>query len=325
MNLRSALVILVMLYSTSASAQSFADAMKQVFSQQYRGYQWLDYPLNDFGVGTAYENSRERTDPKTFLCATFTCLGIAPTPIDKPACYSPAGATDPSNCPWATVARSGTAYYANVGCGTQADAQLSLKRSLALKALLPLMLRALGLSAIVDDSVTSSVTVTVSSACDRRLLPGPYNNYIARLASDDYGLKNAQAHQRLVLIRNDIVITGFDVTVKKESKLGIQLEAKLQGAQGNTTEPSGSAPRAIANAGQGRQPTPAGQAQPTNSPGVSVQYSRDPSGQYHLRTSSPLIVGIAAVKQPPTAGISPSVLETWDGWTVTNVPLPKPR
>jgi hypothetical protein len=187
------------------------------------------------------------------------------------------------------------------------------------------MLRALGLSASVDDSVTSSVTVTVSSACDRRLLPGPYNNYIARLASDDYGLKNAQAHQRLVLIRNDIVITGFDVTVKKESKLGIQLEAKLKGAQGNTTEPSGSAPRAIANAGQGRQPTPAAQAQPTNSPGVSVQYSRDPSGQYHLRTSSPLIVGIAAVKQPPTAGISPSVLETWDGWTVTNVPLPKPR
>ena len=71
--------------------------------------------------------------------------------------------------------------------------------------------------------------MTFSKACDRRLLPGPFNQYINNLKTDDYGLKQAQNEKRLVVVRDDIVVVAFEVTVKKDSKLSADLDAKLQG------------------------------------------------------------------------------------------------
>ncbi|HTB92689.1 MAG TPA: hypothetical protein VK728_07645 [Candidatus Sulfotelmatobacter sp.] len=406
-----------------AHAQDFAGAMKQIFGKQYPHYQWLNYPLNDFGVGTAYSDKKAQADPQKFLCATFTCLEITPQPQDKEACYAPGGPVGAADCPLTTLARSQTIYYANVACGTSADAKLSENKTIALKAILPVLLQAIGLSATVDDETIASATVTLTKACDRRLLPVPFNNFISQLKSDAYGLRQAQMDQKLIIIRDDIVLTSFEVTVTKGSKLSADLDAKLslQGLMSNglkpqtaksTQTPSASVPKgqngpevsvqyaggnldvnaqtgptqpqSANQAGSGAQKTSqtpgsqaaAGSAQPSNgkpttqaasntkdasqipacqagtvnaqpsngkatspavsnvqtpsqtstakaqtSPEVSVGFCKDSNDQYHLKSTAPLIIGIAAVKQPPSAGVLPGKLPSWNGWTATAVDL----
>jgi len=420
-----------------ARAQDFGDSMRQIFGAQHAHYQWLNYPVSDFGIGTAYSDKKAEPDPTKFLCSTFTCLEIDPAPQDTTTCYTSNGSPTPANCPWATVARSASIYYANVACGTAVDAQLSSNKSLALKAILPVLLKAIGISATVDDSVVSSATITFAKACDRRLLPGPYNSFISKLSSDDYGLKQAQTDKRLIVVRDDLVLTDFEVTVTKNSKLDADIDAKLQviptqvktssgnssttastsqsspsvsvdvnvgqpseqaGSNASNASPavspskgtsaanptSPTAPKAdtnpcvptVGSTGQGltqsgtnapkstspnppSTTTPKAQTSPgvsidvtagqpskqstnaaasssstnpattaasktSTSPEVSVEYSKDSCGQYHLKSTSPLIIGIAAVKQPQGAGAGPGSGPTgsWNGWAETTVILP---
>jgi hypothetical protein len=430
-----AVALVSMFMALGARAQEFGGSMKQIFGAQYPHYQWLNYPVSDFGIGTAYSDKKAVTDPTKFLCSTFTCLAIDPVPQDTNTCYTSSGSVTPTNCPWATVARSASIYYADVACGTAVDAQLSSNKSLALKAILPILLHAIGLSATVDDSVVSSATITFAKACDRRLLPGPYNLFISKLQSDDFGLKQAQGGKMLIVVRDDIVLTGFEVTVTKDSKLGVDLDAKIQGlptqakassadsattaaktepspnvsvdvnvgqpseqaasnasnsspAASQSKSPSSTTPtsstasktqtdpcvpvvgttgqasnQSATNTPKSTSPNPssttaskgtspglsidvtAGQSSkqstdtgasssstnpsaattsntPT-SPEVSVEYSKDSCGQYHLKSTSPLIIGIAAVKQPGGAGVGPGgPIGSWNGWVATEVQLP---
>jgi hypothetical protein len=308
----------------SVWGQGFGAAMEKIFGKQHPHYQWLDYPVNDFGIGSAYDNSRPKADPKNFLCATFTCLEIIPRPVDKEGCYTSSQAPDPGNCPWETVARTQTEYYANVACGTDAEVQLTVNKEFALKALLPIFLHAIGFSGDLDAKATNSANVTLAKACDRRLLPGPYNRFVSRLKEDTYGLRSAQSRQRLVIIRDDIIITAFEVTIKGTSKLAADLNATLKNvppAEQMPKVPDVSLQPKSQQTSQGK----ATSGESASGPTASVQYSRDSSGDYHLKSTAPLIVGFAAVKQPSSAGIGPGTLETWDGWNVTKVTPPIPH
>ena len=102
------LLLLGMIFICSqfnVQAQGFADTMKQIFGKQYPHYQWLDYPVADYGVGTSYGDKKAKADPTKFLCATFTCLEISPLPQDKDTRYTAGGIITAANCPLATVAR----------------------------------------------------------------------------------------------------------------------------------------------------------------------------------------------------------------------------
>lgn len=270
----------ILMFAMRAESQSFPDAMKQIFGGAYKGYQWLNYPIDNFGVGTAYNDSKEKADPKKFLCATFTCLDISPIPND--------------NQVWLNVTK-GQDHYADFGCGGQADQALTGHSSTAIKAIVPVLLKVVGLEGSWDQNAAGTVTLAVSKACDRRLLPGPYNLFIKGLNKDTYGLRDAQSHKRLIVVRDDIVIQSFEVIVSKNSALHTALDGKFQG----------SASQVLGDKAD-----------------ISVEVSRDNSGQYHLRNTSPLIVGVTAVRQPNTAGAAPGVLPTWNGWNKTDVPIP---
>ena len=55
----------------------------------------------------------------------------------------------------------------------------------------------------------------------------------------------------------------------------------------------------------------------------SVELSRDQNGDYHLKTTSPLIVGVLAVRQPRSLGIGPKTLKiNLNEWKKTTLPTP---
>lgn len=274
---------LLLLPVTSVQAQNLSAAMKTVFGSQFRNYQWLDYPTDNYGVGTAYRDKRTTTDPRKFLCATFTCLNINPTPA--------------MGDDWLELRRQGM-QFANKGCGGTLDAALKKQSKTALNALLPLLLNAVGIGAEFSRERDSNATLTVASACDRRLLPGPYNKYIADLKDDPFELRTAQQNSELVVVRGDIVITSFVVTLGKNSKLHAKLDAELKG-------------KAEKLAGEKAK--------------VSAEVTRNSEGQIVIKSTSPLIVGLIAVRQPARLGVGPTsaVMASWNGWSPIPIVLPQ--
>src|SRR5947209_16963412 len=93
-----ATIIAVLGIAPWASAQQFGSTMHDIFGKQFHDYQWLEYPLDNFGVATAYRDTRAEANPKHFLCATFTCLNIEPVPSGN--------SSEGVNKQWLLVARS---------------------------------------------------------------------------------------------------------------------------------------------------------------------------------------------------------------------------
>jgi hypothetical protein len=284
-----AAVILLSLTAPLASAQDFSTAMRKIFGKQFKDYQWLDYPLDNFGVATAYRDTQEVANPKRFRCATFTCLNIHPVPAsneDKAV-----------NDQWLHVSsRKGDENgYADAGCGPELTDLLTKNSKLAITAFLPKILGLIGISSSLQRDKGSATTLEISSACSR-LLNGRIDGYIAGLQDDVFGLKAASAAGELVLIKGDVVVNSFEIKLKANQNLKAELEAKLQGA---LTKKFGDDAK------------------------LGVTLERDQSGDYHLKTTSPVIVGVLAVRQPKAFGIGPQDL-TIDvtKWHRTEIPLP---
>src|SRR5262245_35935217 len=126
-----ALALYAMCLSVTTYAQDFSDAMKNIFKgRQYKDFQWLTYPLDNYGVGTAYSNSQRQ-----FLCDTFPCLGISPPP-------------DPAKNleGWIQVINPGTnVAYSAKGGGPSADLSNAANRKLFIGAVLPQILSVIGI------------------------------------------------------------------------------------------------------------------------------------------------------------------------------------
>lgn len=276
--------------AVDAQAQNFSQAMHDIFGsgKQFRDYQWLDYPLDNFGVATAYRDTKERTDPRHFLCATFSCLGIAPVPTSN---------ADPSkNKQWLSLMPSGAATgYADYACGGPLDAELTRKSKSALSVLLPKIFELVGLTADVQHEANATATVKFSSACSR-LLTSRIEGFVRDLLVDDYGIRQAALAGQLVLVKGDVVINTFVVTVAANKKVKDALDLKLQG-------------NASAKFGDDSK--------------FGVELSREQNDQYDLKTASPLIVGVLAARQPVRLGIGPAAF-TLDPtkWRSVRIPLP---
>jgi hypothetical protein len=95
------------------------------------------------------------------------------------------------------------------------------------------------------------------------------------LKHDDYGIRRAAVDGELILIKGDIVIDKLEIKIHASQDLKTQLDAKLAGA---AAKKFGSDSK------------------------FGIQLSHDQSGDYYLRTTSPVIVGVLAARQP----LSPS-------------------
>jgi len=285
------LIVFCLLFSAHAAVaqnKKFSDSMKEIFGKQYKDYQWLDYPLDNFGVGTAYRDTKETINPKKFLCATFTCLEINPIPSEGTQLQQ-----------WLRVARTNGPEdkgFADFGCGGPAEDALKKKSSLALSAFFPKLLSVVGITADFKKEKAGDTSIAITSACGR-LLTGKMTTYVSGLQQDDNGLKAAMNAGQLVLVKGDVVITSLEITVKSTSNLKADLEAKLLGV-------------AAKKFGDDAK--------------LGVQVSKDSDNNYHLKTTSPVIVGVLAVRQPkPALGVvSGGVVPPLERWKNFQIPLP---
>jgi|KBSSwiStaDraftv2_1062776.scaffolds.fasta_scaffold555623_1 hypothetical protein len=204
---------LMMSLPSVCSPQDFRTAMKNVFGKDFKDYQWLNYPVNNFGVGTAYKGTNAKFSNKGFLCATFSCFD-APVPKDADK--------------WLRV-NIGPEEYADPGCGGPVDVTFQKNKDLVLGAVLPQIFSVIGLSANLQKTGTSVAEIKSASMCSRLLQQEKMNEYIRNLQTDKYGLKRSYENDRLVLIVGDLVISNMTVSVKADQGLKAGLDSKLQG------------------------------------------------------------------------------------------------
>jgi hypothetical protein len=203
----------VLFFPKLCQGQNVQKTMEEVFGNDYKGYQWLSYPINDFGVGTAYKGNRDRIDRRGFLCATFTCLG---TPIPK----------EPQQ--WLHLGTPPDAY-ADAGCGGLLDAKVMQKKDTVINAILPQVLSVIGITFNASKSGNSTAELKSVSMCARQLQQQKMLDYVNGLANDQHGMKRALSQGKLVLVVGDIVVKAMSIHIKADSALKIGIDGKLQG------------------------------------------------------------------------------------------------
>lgn len=210
----SVIIALLMTVAFTAEAQTFRQTMSSMLSNDYPHFQWLEYPVDNYGIATAYRGTKDNIDRRSFLCATFTCLGL-----DQPASDSDSGK-------W--MAAGG---YADLGCGGSLDNKLTKKRDLVVNAVLPKLLSVVGISADVQRNQQSTVDLKGGSLCARQLVQGKMLNYINGLKEADstFYLKTALDHKQLVLVVGDIVIKSLTLNIHATPSFKAQIDTKLQG------------------------------------------------------------------------------------------------
>jgi hypothetical protein len=213
-------IVLVIVLVIPASAQQFSSAMRDIFGHDFPHYQWLNYPLDNFGVGTAYRDTKETANDQRFLCATFNCLNIEPIPASN--------SNEGLNRQWLIVAplSSDDKGYAEFACGGQVEAAFSKHSKSATHVFLTKIMETIGLSMDFEKSKGTTATLTFTSAC-KRLLNGRIQRFIQELENDDYGLQRAARDQELILIKGDIVINKLEIRLHSDQNFKAQLDAKL--------------------------------------------------------------------------------------------------
>jgi hypothetical protein len=268
--------------------QELPKAMRKLFNgKQYKNYQWADYPLDDYGVGTAYKGA----GAGSFLCATFQCLNVARPDVSKPDGLSQ----------WLTVADAKAPEgYSAKGCGGPVQTTLNKNTSWAINALVPAMLSALNLTANASNDRTAKIQLSLSSACNRKLEQVKAIRYFTETSHPDtYGVRDAHNNNSLVLVLEDIVITSFDIQVTTNGQLKAGFDAKLQ------QDPTG-------KFGQNSE--------------LKFNLQKTNDTQYHLTSAAPVIVGFLAANNhdaPPLKGVAPGSSGDWEGWKPTTVVLPQ--
>lgn len=198
------------LLSVTGSAQDFSATMKSIFTgPQYKGIQWLTYPLDNYGVGTAYSDRQ-----KQFLCDTFPCLGLRPPdPLKDLA-------------PWLKVTdtATNTDYAAQAG-GPPANLSSAKTKKLLIAAIVPKLLGVVGLNGSLDYSNDKTVTIGFAKAYVRELFPKPYLTKVTAATDDKYGVKQAYERRDLVVVTTDVIIEGLSIKVEPNSQLGTKLKA----------------------------------------------------------------------------------------------------
>jgi hypothetical protein len=203
-------------------AINYGDLMQQkvktALGGDFKDYQWLSYPTNNFGLVTAFVLPKPRAKPsdKNEWCATFTCLGME----DKQMPTTPAEILS-------------VAGYADTGEG---GGQLILtdeeKKSLAISAVLPAVFRLLGLNAGVGSTSDIKTELTMGPATKRFLKKQKMLDYINQLPSSNK-IKEAFDQNRLALVVADVVIDTMDITLTPNKDKNANLDAKLNSNVGN--------------------------------------------------------------------------------------------
>lgn len=212
--IRCALVggVLASLAACDGYSGAMKDGLQQALRDQAKGYTFSSYPMDNYGVGTAYEasGSNEKIEDRNFICATFQCLGIRQTADDEDAKLTLGG-------------------FAAKGTGGPVTLSDKVQRDVVLNAVLPTVATILNVGGKIESKSVTEVTLSFSSATIRKLDRRKVTEHLQGLPGSD-PLKRSFQQGTLVMIVADVVATGLDVGVKLDTTRAAELNAKLNEA-----------------------------------------------------------------------------------------------
>jgi hypothetical protein len=182
-----------------------------------KGYVFSTYPLDNFGLATAYESKQ---NPADFICATWECVGI-----------SDDQKVDALSDDQKLKVIANNVQYATVGTGTSLNLTEDEKRSISLKAILPKLFQVLDITGDLSHSNEINTTLSTGPITVRILRRADMTTHI-KGASGVPAEQAAAATGDLILVYSDIVISTMKIEIKTDPQTTADLEAKLSGAVG---------------------------------------------------------------------------------------------
>ena len=212
----SALVVLMLVGCDSTDYAGFMrERLQSVLgtSPLWAGtsYTWFSYPTNNFGVATTFLLTDKEPTPNenTQRCATYSCLGIAPS-------------ADP------VTART-VGGFVDVGSGGTIKLTEKETKSLSASAVLPKVYEILkvDIGAGVESTVTTDLTL--GPAYIRVLDKLKYETMLSQLPNAD-PRGQAFASGGLAVVVADVMLESMSVTIAVDTKKNLTLGAALDGA-----------------------------------------------------------------------------------------------
>ncbi len=255
--------------------QLMAKKVKEALGNRSNGYTFATYPIDNFGVATAYEG---KADPSTELCATWDCIGVSDdVQVEKMSAKEQ------------LKLKVSKVQYANTADGPSLKLSDDEKNSMGLKALLPQLFQVLSLSFNLSNSKNITTTLTM----------GPITIRILRRKEMLDHLKSKDAHplekaafekRRLVLVYSDIVVSSMTVDLKLDAIANADLNAKLEGSL------HGKLGQVI-----GKDST------------LSFKVDRANKGDYSFEINKPVILAVYTKRQPARGELGSAT--GWSRWS----------
>lgn len=196
--------------------QLMANKVKEVLGKNAtKGYTFSSYPLDNFGLATAYEAKVDVVDQ---ICDTWACLGLDDdTKVNSLS----------ANQRMKLVV--GGVQYAAVGTGAPLKLSDDEKSSLGLNALFPKILQILSIS--FDSSHAKDITTDLTMGeVSVRVLRRQQMLKRVTGANADSAEKMAFQNGTLILVYSDIVVSSVKIEIKINADTNADLQVKMDGA-----------------------------------------------------------------------------------------------
>lgn len=177
-------------------------------------YQFAVYPIDNFGVGTAYNfKPGQPTTDQDFICATFSCLDISP---------APAVGTDA----WMNI--NG---YATPAQGGSLTLHSDSKSTYGTGVVLPGIMKLIKADFSADFTKNVTVDITIPGGTKRLLDRKQFGQEMDKLQPTD-PMKKAFLNGTLDYVVGDLVVPSITMTIKVDGSKNIKADATLTAAKG---------------------------------------------------------------------------------------------
>jgi hypothetical protein len=259
--------------------QLMAKKVKEVLGSRSNGYTFSTYPVDNFGLATAYE---DRLSPSSELCATWDCLGV-----HDDSQVARMSSADRLKLKVSSV------QYADTGDGPELKLSDEEKNALGLKALLPKLAQVLHLSLDLSHSKNLVTSVMLGPVTIRTLRRKEMLDHLR--GKDAHPLERAAFEKRaLILVYSDIVVSSMRIDLKVDATTDVEIDAALQESlHGKLRQIIG------------------------KDSGLSFKVNRADKGDYSFQINRPVILAVYTRRQPKAGELGSE--QGWSGWPIADV------
>jgi hypothetical protein len=253
-----------------------SDKVKSALGKKaVKGYVFSTYPVDNFGVGTAYQSKQS---PENIICATWECVGVSDD-------QKVAGLTDEQKL---KIVADGV-QFATAGSGPSLSLTEEEKKSISLNAILPKLFQVLDIK--FDFSHTNDINTTLTTGpISVRILRRPAMMTKLNSPTGNAAEKATSKTGDLVLVYSDIVISSMKIEVKPNPETKADLDAKL------STALSGKVGQVFSKDSD-----------------LGFKLDNSTKGDYSFSIDKPLILAVYTKKQPGPGVLGDQ--KGWNGWS----------